>query len=202
MNTFDKHCLVFPSTIHKVHTTECVATQQAEKEYSLSQWILKVWHHICCRSKGNLLQYHKNTRVITGAKTVTMHLVTNVKVFAMANNHSAGWLAWYGWPTTDHFKDSHFSRESKTKHCAALQLCGTTIFSIKTNQLPTKSKFWASVKVWKASRGRPQSYRQTWRIYPTDRLKLQQFPSLECWFQRVELIGSSRYVTGHYNSLF
>ena len=27
--------------------------------------------------KGNLLQYYKNTRVITRAKTVTMHLVTN-----------------------------------------------------------------------------------------------------------------------------
>ena len=29
--TYNKHCLVFPTTIHEVHTTECVKPQQAEK---------------------------------------------------------------------------------------------------------------------------------------------------------------------------
>ena len=58
MNIDNKHCLLFPTTILKVHTTVCVTTQQTEN----------------ADRKGNLLQYHENMRVITRAKTVTMHL--------------------------------------------------------------------------------------------------------------------------------
>ena len=65
-----------PATIHKVHTTECVKPQQAAKN-TVSANGFK-WFDITsvADQKSNLLQYHENTRVITRAKTVTMHLVT------------------------------------------------------------------------------------------------------------------------------
>ena len=31
MNTYNKHYFLFPTTMHKVHTDQCAATQQAEK---------------------------------------------------------------------------------------------------------------------------------------------------------------------------
>ena len=31
IKTYNKHCLVFPTTIHEMHTTECVKPQQAAK---------------------------------------------------------------------------------------------------------------------------------------------------------------------------
>ena len=67
---------MFPTTIHKVHTTECVKPQQAAK-ITVSANGFK-WFDITCVAdrKSNLLQYHENTRVITGAETVTKHLAT------------------------------------------------------------------------------------------------------------------------------
>ena len=69
---------MFPTTIHEIHTNECVKPQQAAKN-RVSANGLK-WFDITSVAdrKSNLLQYHENTRVITAAKTVTMHLVTHV----------------------------------------------------------------------------------------------------------------------------
>ena len=67
---------MFPTTIHEVHTTECVKPQQAEKNtVPVNDFKLFDVTSVADR-KGNLLQYHENTRVITRAKTVTMRLVT------------------------------------------------------------------------------------------------------------------------------
>ena len=68
---------MFPTTIHEVHTTECVKPQQAAKNtVSVNECKYSGVTPVAER-KGNLLQYHENTRVITRAKTVTMHLVTH-----------------------------------------------------------------------------------------------------------------------------
>ena len=68
---------MFPTTIHEVHTTECVKPQQAEKN-TVPVNDFKLFDVISVADrKGNLLQYHENTREITKAKTVTMHLVTH-----------------------------------------------------------------------------------------------------------------------------
>ena len=65
---------MFPTTIHEIHTNECVKPQQAAKN-RVSANGLK-WFDITSVAdrKSNLLQYHENTRVITGAETVTKHL--------------------------------------------------------------------------------------------------------------------------------
>ena len=67
---------MFQTTIHKIHTTECVKPQQAAKNAVSANG--SKWFDITsvADQKSNLLQYHENTRVITRAKTVTMHLVT------------------------------------------------------------------------------------------------------------------------------
>ena len=67
---------MFPTTIHEIHTTECVEPQQAAKN-TVSANGFK-WFDITCVAdpKSNLLQCHENTRVITGAETVTKHLAT------------------------------------------------------------------------------------------------------------------------------
>ena len=67
---------MFPTTIHEMHTTECVKPQQAAKN-TVSANGFK-WFDITCVAdrKSNLLQYHENTRVISGAETVTKHLAT------------------------------------------------------------------------------------------------------------------------------
>ena len=65
---------MFPTTIHEIHTTECVKPQQATKN-TVSANGFK-WFDITCVAdqKSNLLQYHENTRVINRAETVTKHL--------------------------------------------------------------------------------------------------------------------------------
>ena len=67
---------MFPTTIHEIHTTECVKPQQAAKN-TVSANGFK-WFDITrvADRKSNLLQYHENTRLITGAETVTKHLAT------------------------------------------------------------------------------------------------------------------------------
>ena len=67
---------MFPTTRHEIHTTECVKPQQAAKN-TVSANGFK-WFDITSVAdrKSNLLQYHENTRVITGAETVTKHLAT------------------------------------------------------------------------------------------------------------------------------
>ena len=67
---------MFPTTIHEIHTTECVKPQQAAKN-TVSANGFK-WFDITCVAdrKSNLLQYHENTRVTSGAETVTKHLAT------------------------------------------------------------------------------------------------------------------------------
>ena len=67
---------MFPTTTHEIHTTECVKPQQAAKNIASADGFK--WFDIICVAdrKSNLLQYHENTRVITGAKTITMNLVT------------------------------------------------------------------------------------------------------------------------------
>ena len=67
---------MFPTTIHEIHTTECLKPQQAAKN-TVSANGFK-WFDITSVAdrKSNLFQYHENTRVITAAKTVTIHLVT------------------------------------------------------------------------------------------------------------------------------
>ena len=59
---------MFPTTIQEIHTTECVKPQQAAKN-TVSANGFK-WFDITCVAdrKSNLLQYHENTRVMTGAK--------------------------------------------------------------------------------------------------------------------------------------
>ena len=73
---------MFPTTIYEIHTTECVKPQQATKN-TVSANGFK-WFDITCVAdrKSNLLQYRENTRVITGAKSVTMHLVTLLTAYA------------------------------------------------------------------------------------------------------------------------
>ena len=68
---------MFPTTIHEVHTTECVKPQEAAKNTASADGFK--WSDITCVAdrKSNLLQYHENTRVITGAETVTKHLATH-----------------------------------------------------------------------------------------------------------------------------
>ena len=65
-----------PTTIHEIHTTECVKPQQATKN-AVSADGFK-WFDITSVAdrKSNLLQYDENTRVIIGAETVTKHLAT------------------------------------------------------------------------------------------------------------------------------
>ena len=64
---------MFLTTIHEIHTTERVKSQQAAKN-TVSANGFK-WFDITfvadkkTPKKPNLLQYHENTRVITGAKT-------------------------------------------------------------------------------------------------------------------------------------
>ena len=67
---------MFPTTIYEIHTTECVKPQQAAKN-TVSANGFK-WFDITCVAdrKSNLLQYHENKGVITGAETVTKHLAT------------------------------------------------------------------------------------------------------------------------------
>ena len=69
---------MFPTAIHEIHTSECVKPQQATKN-TVSANGFK-WFDITCVAdrKSSLLQYHENTRVITGTKTVTVTLVTCV----------------------------------------------------------------------------------------------------------------------------
>ena len=71
---------MFTTTIHEIHTTECVKPQQAAKN-TVSANGFK-WFDITsvADQKSNLLQYHENTRVITGAKFVIMHLVTYIYI--------------------------------------------------------------------------------------------------------------------------
>ena len=59
---------MFPTTIHEIHTTECVKPQQAAKNTVSANRFL--WFDITSVAdrKSILLQYHENTRVITGAK--------------------------------------------------------------------------------------------------------------------------------------
>ena len=67
---------MFPTTIYEIHTTECVKPQQATKNTASAngfKWFDITW---VADRKSNLLQYHENTRVITGAETVTKHLAT------------------------------------------------------------------------------------------------------------------------------
>ena len=61
IKTYNKHCLVFPTTLHKVHTTERVKPQQAAKN-TVSANRIK-WFDITSVAgrKSNLLQYHENT---------------------------------------------------------------------------------------------------------------------------------------------
>ena len=67
---------MFPTTIYEIHTTECVKPQQVTKN-TVSANGFK-WFDVTCVAdrKSNLLQYHENTRVISGAETVTKHLAT------------------------------------------------------------------------------------------------------------------------------
>ena len=69
---------MFQTTIHKIHTTECIKPQKAAKNTVSANWF--EWFDITSVAdrKSNLLQYHENTRVITGPKTVSMNLVTDV----------------------------------------------------------------------------------------------------------------------------
>ena len=70
---------MFATTIHEIHTNECVKPQQVAKN-TVSANGFK-WFDVTCVAdqKSNLLQYHENARVITGAKTVAMRLVTHAK---------------------------------------------------------------------------------------------------------------------------
>ncbi len=79
---------MFPTTIHEIHTTECVKPQQAAKN-TVSANGFK-WFDITCVAdrKSNLLQYHENTRVITGAETVTKHMATKVSASSLSLSHS------------------------------------------------------------------------------------------------------------------
>ena len=81
MNTYNKHCLLLPTTIHKVHTAKCITTQQAEKNTVPVNGFKQFDITSVASKKANLLQHHENTRVTTRAKTVTMHLVTHKKDF-------------------------------------------------------------------------------------------------------------------------
>ena len=67
---------MFQTTIHKIHTTECIKPQKAAKNTVSANWF--EWFDITsvADQKSNLLQYHENTRVTPGAETVTKHLAT------------------------------------------------------------------------------------------------------------------------------
>ena len=69
---------MFPTTIHEIHTTECVKLkpQQAAKNTVSANEFKSFDITSVADRKSNLLQYHENTRVMTGAKTVTVHLAT------------------------------------------------------------------------------------------------------------------------------
>ena len=68
---------MFPTTIHEVLTTEWVKPQRAEKNTVSVNGFKYLDVTSVADRKGNLLQYHENTRVITRAKSVTIHLVTH-----------------------------------------------------------------------------------------------------------------------------
>ena len=86
---------MFPTTIHEIHTTECIKPQQAAKN-TVSASGFK-WFDITCVAdrKNNLLQYHENTRVKTGAKTVTMNLLTPSSILqgGSGTEFTSGYLA-------------------------------------------------------------------------------------------------------------
>ena len=67
---------MFPTTIHEIYTTECVKPRQAAKNTVSANGFKWIDITSVADRKSNLLQYHENTRVITGAETVTKHLDT------------------------------------------------------------------------------------------------------------------------------
>ena len=69
---------MFRTTTHEGHTNECVKPQQAARKTVSANKLEWFDMTSVADGKSNLLQYHENTRVITGAKTVTMHLVTHI----------------------------------------------------------------------------------------------------------------------------
>ena len=68
---------MFPTTIHEGHTNECVKPQQAARKTVSANKLEWFDMTSVADGKSNWLQYHENTRVTTGAKTVTMNLVTH-----------------------------------------------------------------------------------------------------------------------------
>ena len=80
---------MFPTAIHEIHTNECVKPQQAAKN-TVSASGFK-WIDITCVAdqKSNSLQYHENTRVITGAETVTKHLAFYHELSSLLYDHTS-----------------------------------------------------------------------------------------------------------------
>ena len=109
---------MFPTTIH---TTECIKPQEAAKNTASADGFK--WSDITCVAdrKSNLLQYHENTRVTTGAETVTKHLATHVSIISPFRTAAAPRLRIHGF--------SHL-----LTICFPPPICHP---SIPTRQLPT-----------------------------------------------------------------
>ena len=58
IKTYNKHCLVFPTTIYDVHTTECVKPQQAAKNTVSANGFKLFDTSSVADRKSSLFQYH------------------------------------------------------------------------------------------------------------------------------------------------
>ena len=66
----------------------CLKPQQAEKNTVSVNGFKQFDVTSVADQKNSLLQYHENIIVITGTKTVTMHLVTHGCSFSGDNNYA------------------------------------------------------------------------------------------------------------------